>query len=148
MVATEKLNLKGMTRKAKKGKRKRQKSGLNRKLLDVAIGMIRKSIKYKLDEASGIFLEAPTQQLKPTQRCNECWELTPKTLNDRVHICQHYGHTEDRDVNSAQVCLTRARGQEMASLDGESRSSTDCGSMKQLWVKKRLVSDATSCSAG
>lgn len=83
LVATEKLNLKGMTRKAKKGKRKRQKSGLNRKLLDVAIGMIRESIKYKLDEAGGVFLEAPTQQLKPTQRCNKCWELTPKTLNDR-----------------------------------------------------------------
>ena len=33
LFATEKLNLKGMTRKAKKGKRKRQKSELNRKLL-------------------------------------------------------------------------------------------------------------------
>ena len=33
-IATEKLNLKGMTRKSK-GKRKKQKSGLNRSLLDV-----------------------------------------------------------------------------------------------------------------
>ena len=32
-IATEKLNLKGMTRKSK-GKQKRQKSGLNRSLLD------------------------------------------------------------------------------------------------------------------
>ena len=44
LVVTEKLNLKGMTRKAKKGsKRKRQKSGLNRNLLDVAIAMLRES---------------------------------------------------------------------------------------------------------
>ncbi|MEA5518598.1 transposase [Limnoraphis robusta] len=107
LVVTEKLNIKGMTRKAKKGsKRKRQKTGLNRNLLDVAIGMLRESIKYKVVEAGGIFLEAPTQQLKPTQRCNNCWELTPKTLNDRVHICSHCGHTEDRDINAAQVCLT------------------------------------------
>ncbi len=148
LVATEKLNLKGMTRKAKKGKHKRQKSGLNRKLLDVAIGMIRESIKYKLDEATGIFMEAPTQQLKSTQRCRECWELTPKTINDRVHVCQHCGHTEDRDVNSAQVCLTWARGQELASLDGKSRSSTDCGSMKQLWAKKRQKPGAPRSSAG
>ncbi len=67
--------------------------------------MIRESINYKLDEAGGIFLEAPTQQLKPTQCCRECWELTPKTLNDRVHVCSHCGHIEDRDINSAQVCL-------------------------------------------
>ncbi|WP_413160591.1 RNA-guided endonuclease InsQ/TnpB family protein [Capilliphycus salinus ALCB114379] len=138
LVATEKLNLKGMTRKAKKGsKRKRQKAGLNRNLLDVAIGMLRESIKYKVIEAGGVFLEAPTQQLKPTQRCNKCWELTPKTLNDRVHICSHCGHNEDRDINAAQVCLTWARGWEPASLDAESQSSTDCGSMKQLWTKKR-----------
>ena len=38
-VATEKLNLKNLTRKAKKGsKRKAQKTGLNRNLLDVGIG--------------------------------------------------------------------------------------------------------------
>ncbi|MEB3280070.1 MAG: transposase [Lyngbya sp.] len=115
LVATEKLNIKGMTRKAKKGsKRKRQKSGLNRNLLDVAIGMLRESIKYKVIEAGGVFLEAPTQQLKPTQRCNNCWELTPKTLADRIHHCSHCAHVEDRDVNAAQVCLTWARGLEQA----------------------------------
>jgi putative transposase len=88
LVVTEKLNLKGMTRKAKKGSnRKHQKTGLNRNLLDVAIGMLRDSIQYKVIEAGGVFLEAPTQKLKPTQRCNQCWELTPKTLSDRVHVC-------------------------------------------------------------
>ncbi|MEB3280845.1 MAG: hypothetical protein VKK42_18175 [Lyngbya sp.] len=40
-------------------------------------------------------------------------------------------------INAAQVCLTWARGLERASLDAESQSSTDCGSMKQLWAKKR-----------
>ena len=143
MVATEKLNLKGMTRKAKKGsKRKRQKTGLNRNLLDVAIGMLRESIKYKVIEAGGVFLEAPTQKIKPTQRCNNCWELTPKTLSDRVHQCSHCGHTEDRDINSDLVCLTWARGLEQASSDADSLSSTSIerkhtGSMKQLGKKKR-----------
>ncbi len=44
---------------------------------------------------------------------------------------------EDRDVNAAQVNLIWARGQELASLDAESASSTDCGSMRQLAARKR-----------
>ena len=102
LVATEQLNLKGMTRKAK-GKGKRQKSGLNRSMLDVAIGMTKDNLKYKVEEAGGIYTEAPTRTLKPTQRCAKCWETTKKTLSDRVHHCQHCGHSEDRDINAAQV---------------------------------------------
>jgi putative transposase len=74
------------------------------------------------------------------------------------------GHTEDRDINSAQVCLTWAsgqtprhprtlgnadqeRGQELSSLDVESLSSTDCGSMKQLGMKKRRKPQASALAA-
>lgn len=47
-VATEKLNIKGMTRKAKKSsKRKAQKTGFNRSILDVGMGMLRSAIEYK-----------------------------------------------------------------------------------------------------
>ena len=146
LIATEKLNLKGMTRKAKKGsKRKRQKTGLNRNLLDVGIGMLKQAIKYKATEAGAIYLEAPTRSLKPTQRCNVCWKITKKTLSDRLHVCSHprCGHTENRDVNSAQVCLTWARGQELSSETADGSSSTlspkrkSCGGMKQLAQAKR-----------
>lgn len=119
LIATEKLQIKNMTRKAKKGsKRKRQKAGLNRSMLDVGIGMLKGAIKYKAIEAGAIYLEAPTRSLKPTQRCAKCWEITKKTLSDRLHVCSNTecGHTEDRDINSAQVCLTWARGQELSSL--------------------------------
>ncbi len=60
--------------------------------------------------------------------CNKCWFLTPKTWSDRVHVCSDCGHREDRDINSAQVCLTGTWGQELSSLDVESPSSTDGGS--------------------
>ncbi len=99
--------------------------------------MTKDAVKYKVIEAVGVYLEAPTQKLKPTQRCAKCWGTTPKTLSDRVHNCQHCGHSEDRDVNAAQVILTWARGQELASRDAESPSSTTCGSMKQLGALKR-----------
>ncbi|MGF1478366.1 MAG: RNA-guided endonuclease InsQ/TnpB family protein [Cyanophyceae cyanobacterium] len=133
LVAGEQLNVKGMTRK---GKRK-CKRGLNRSILEVGFGTIGGLLDYKLKEAGGIYLESSTRTLKPTQRCAKCWKLTPKSLSDRVHVCQHCQHTEDRDINAAQVNLAWARGQELSSLSVESPSSTDCGSMKQLGALKR-----------
>ncbi len=76
--------------------------------------MTKNVIKYKVLEAKGVYLEAPTQKLKPTQRCAKCWDTTKKTSRLRVHVCQHCGHQEDRDVNAAQVMLAWARGQELA----------------------------------
>jgi len=137
LVAGEQLNVRGMTRKGKK--QKRQKAGLNRSILDVGFGMIGDMIAYKQAEAGGFYVESPTKTLKPTQRCAKCWELTPKTLANRVHICSNPAcqHTCDRDINAAQVNLIWARGKELASLGAESPSSTSCGSMKQLGAKKR-----------
>ncbi len=83
--------------------------------------MTKDAIKYKVIEAGGVYLEAPTQKLKPTQRCAKCWKTTKKTLSERVHVCQHCGHQEDRDINAAQVMLAWARGQELSSLDGSRR---------------------------
>jgi putative transposase len=134
LVAGEKLNVKSMTARAKKGKRKGQKSGLNRSILDVGFGMIGQMLEYKLAEAGGFYVESPTRTLKATQRCAKCWELTPKTLADRVHICSNpkCNHIEDRDVNAAQVNIAWVRGQELSSTYAESPSSTSCGSMRQL----------------
>jgi len=39
--------------------------------------------KYKAGEAGSIWLEAPTQSLKPTQRCAKCWHAEPKKLSER-----------------------------------------------------------------
>ncbi|PPT06598.1 Mobile element protein [Geitlerinema sp. FC II] len=135
LIAGEKLEVRNMTRKGKK--RKRQKAGLNRSILETGFGTIGDLLSYKSAEAGGFYVESPTRQVKPTQRCAKCWELTPKTLSDRVHRCQHCGHVEDRDVNAAQVNLIWARGREPSSLDADAPSTTDCGSMKQLGRLKR-----------
>jgi len=48
----EKLNIKNMTRKAKSDSiRKAQKTGRNRSILDVGMGILRSAIEYKLVEA-------------------------------------------------------------------------------------------------
>ena len=101
LVGGEQLNIKGMTAKAKKGKRTKAKAGLNRSILEVGFSMIGEMLNYKLAEAGGFYIESPTRTLKPTQRCAKCWKLTPKTLADRMHICCHCSHTEDRDINAA-----------------------------------------------
>ena len=150
LVATEKLNLKGMTRKGKKGsKRKQQKTGLNRSILSVGIGMLRSAIEYKLGEANGLFVEVPTQKVKPSQTCPNCGHQQKKTLEQRVHDCPQCGYKADspaetlreRDVAAAQVMLNWARGWEPASLDGDgtstSTSPTYCGGMYKLGQAKR-----------
>ena len=135
LVATEKLNLKGMTRKAKK--RKRQKTGLNRSLLDAGIGNLKSLIQYKATEAGGFYIEVPTRKLKPSQTCPNCGHQKKKALSERIHNCEQCGYTCDRDVGAAMVMLNYARGLERSSLDVESPSSTSCGSMRQLGALKR-----------
>jgi putative transposase len=158
MVATEKLTLKNMTRKAKKGsKRKRQKTGLNRSILDVGMGMLRSAIEYKLAEANGIFIEIPTQKVKPSQTCPNCGHQQKKDLSEREHLCSKCGYQADRDVAAAQVMLSWALGTSVLSR-GESGSTSiptvksgcnraevssacvapsNCGGFKQLVSTKR-----------
>lgn len=137
LVATEKLNIKNMTRKPKKGsKRKAQKTGRNRSMLDVSMGALRSVIEYKLTEAGGIFVEVPTVKVKPSQTCPSCGIQKKKELSERVHNCP-CGLIIDRDVAAARVMLNWARGMERASLNVDGSSSTSCGSMKQLAQMKR-----------
>ncbi len=124
LVATETLNVKNMTASSKKGKRKRQKTGLNRSILDVGFGMLRSAIKYKVEEAGGNFLEVPAQKVKPSQTCPKCLAQKKKELSERVHQCEKCGYTSDRDVASALVCLNYAKGLGTSLSDVDASSST------------------------
>ncbi len=133
LVATEELQVKNMTRKAKKGKRRRtrgastrgtrathslQKTGLNRSILDVGFGMLRQAIKYKVIESGGVFVDVPTKKIKPSQTCPQCGTQKPKSLDERIHQCD-CGCTLDRDVASAVVCLNYALGLGTSLKDGD-----------------------------
>ena len=145
LVVGEKLSLKNMTRKAKKGKRKRQKSGLNRSILDTGMSMISKMLAYKEEEAGGMYLESPTRTLKLTQRCHNCWKVKPKTLSERIHSC-NCGVACGRDENAAKVNLKWALGtnvqgsqttQNRGCRTSTSKPSTHTGGWKQVQQKKR-----------
>jgi putative transposase len=142
MVATEKLNIKGMTRKASRGsKRQRQKTGLNRSILDTGWGLLRGLIEYKLVECDGVFVEVPTQKVKPSQTCPNCGHQEPKTLDQRTHECKQCGYTDDRDVAAAKVMLSWALGTNVLNRGGESSTSIpaskQCGGFKQLSSVRR-----------
>jgi len=139
LVATETLNVKNMTAKAKKGKRKRQKTGLNRSILDVGFGMLRSAIKYKVEEAGGFFIEVPAKKVKPSQTCPKCLAQKKKELSERVHQCEKCGYTSDRDVASALVCLNWALGTSVLDAEPKALAKTpkQCGGFSQLSAMKR-----------
>ncbi|GET39695.1 putative transposase IS891/IS1136/IS1341 family protein [Microseira wollei NIES-4236] len=140
LVVTEELNLKGMTAKAKKGsKRKTQKTGLNRSMLDVGIGELTKTIEYKLQEAGGFLIKVPTKKVKPSQTCPNCGHQRKKDLSLREHHCSECSYTDDRDVAAAKVMLSWALGTN--ALNRGSCTSTSIpqatGGWRQVWETKR-----------
>jgi putative transposase len=152
LIATEELEVSKMTRKSKKA-RKAQKSGLNKSILDVGFRMLTSAIKYKLEEAGGVFAQVPTKKIKPSQRCPGCGHCQPKTLVDRVHTCE-CGVTLDRDIAAALVCLLWVLGKlpgdgialdkrGVLSATASTRERKSCGSMRQLGAKKRQKSQST-----
>ena len=113
VLATEQLRSQNMSRSAKgtveaPGRRVRQKAGLNREMLSAGFGMAQQMLAYKAEDAGMRLHLSNTRQLKPSQRCSACWELVPKTLADRMHVCPHCGHVMPRDRNSALVVLIDA----------------------------------------
>ena len=139
LVATETLQVKNMTAKAKKGKRKRQKTGLNRSILDVGFGMLRSAIRYKVEEAGGFFIEVPAQKIKPSQTCPKCLAQKKKELSERIHQCEKCGYTADRDVASALVCLNWALGTSVLDVEHKAKAKApkQCGGFSQLSARKR-----------
>jgi len=92
----------------KPGRIFKQKAGLNREILSAGLGMAHQMLAYKAVAAGMRLHMSNTCQLKPSQRCSECWEIVPKTLAQREHVSPHCGHTVQRDQNSALVVLIDA----------------------------------------
>ncbi|YAF99038.1 MAG: RNA-guided endonuclease InsQ/TnpB family protein (plasmid) [Nodularia sp. CChRGM 3473] len=150
-VVTEQLEVKNMSAKAKKGKCKKQKTGLNKSILDVGMGMIKQSLKAKLDDIVGVFVEAPTKKIKPSQTCPKCGHQAKKTLDQRLHICSNCNYTQQRDIAASEVMLLwhsnqlPGFGTNLVGADDSSstsRTRKTAGSMKKLGQKKRQKSQA------
>ena len=80
------------------------KAGLNTAILDSAPAQFLGLLRYKAAEAGVVYAEAPTQSLKPSQRCHACGAVGKKPLRERWHTCP-CGASCGRDVHSALVVL-------------------------------------------
>lgn len=151
---TEQLNTKGMTRKAKRGsKRKKQKAGLNKSILSVGFGTLNKMLTYKIESKGGLMIMLPTKDIKPSQRCPKCGAVHKEwaELSNRHHLCLCCGFDVPRDAGSAMVMynvVTKAQPGLGTNLDSlgclSSTSKTgkrkNTGSMKQLGQVRRQKS--------
>jgi putative transposase len=114
LIAVEALSVQEMT---KSGGSK--KKGLNREILSTAPAQFHQILKSKAEEAGIIWIEIPTQVVKPSQTCYQCKIQKKKALSERWHQCT-CGASCDRDENSARVILNHAlaqvSGQELAEV--------------------------------
>ncbi len=70
----------------------------------VGEGAFHRLLKYKAEEAGAWAMEAPTQQVKPSQTCHACGRQEKKPLGQRRHECP-CGASCSRDENAARVLL-------------------------------------------
>lgn len=102
-IVVEDLQLANMVRSARRTNTDprtnvTQKRGLNRSLLDVAIGDLYSKLDYKAERAGGRVIRVNPRNT--SQTCSGCSVIVPKTLSQRRHVCT-CGVDLDRDHNAA-----------------------------------------------
>ena len=111
-IAVEDLDIKAMTSSAAgtsacPGRQVKQKTGLNRSILDQNWGTFIMQLDYKAASAGGQLVRVDPKYT--TQRCSNCGGLpiTKLTLKDRWYHCTHCGYGDDRDVNASKNVLLK-----------------------------------------
>lgn len=110
-VVLESLNIKSMTASAKgtlakPGRRVRQKSGLNRSILNQGWHIFETLLAYKLEQRGGHLCKVPAHFTSLT--CAECGAVDRKSRKSQARfICHHCGHAANADTNAAINILRR-----------------------------------------
>ena len=124
LVCIEDLQVKNMSRSSKgnreqHGKRVKQKSGLNRAILDQGWGEFRRQLDYKVQWNGGILLAVPPQHT--SQTCPACGHVSKENRQTQAKfLCSDCGYENHADVVGAINVLERgyrllARGESVQS---------------------------------
>lgn len=114
VIAIEDLNIAGMARSAKgtvakPGRNVRAKSGLNRAVMDAALGEFRRQLEYKTTRA-GKTLVVIDRWYPSSKTCSACGHLLEKlSLSTRAWTCPGCRTRHDRDINAAKNILAAGR---------------------------------------
>jgi putative transposase len=110
-VIIEALNIENMTKSArgskeKSGKKVKQKSGLNRAILDAGWGMFSSQLDYKLAERGGELVKVIPNGT--SQTCPECGHCEAGNRPNRdTFLCLKCRHTEHADTAASKVIKQR-----------------------------------------
>ncbi|MHB8562875.1 MAG: RNA-guided endonuclease InsQ/TnpB family protein [Acidiferrobacteraceae bacterium] len=120
-IGTEALAVKNMVHRGGA-----HKKGLNREIHAASPAAFLRMTRTKAEEAGSWYEEAPTREIKPTQRCHACWALPveKKTRSERQHQCPHCSATCGRDENAARVLL-RWLEMRLAGVSGSGREPSE-----------------------
>jgi transposase len=105
-IALEDFKVANVTRAVKKGESgvqngRKRKSGLNKSLLDNAIGQFYQMVEAKGKEAGRIVKRVPAHHT--SQECNKCHHVSPDNRRSQaVFKCVKCGHTDNADRNAAR----------------------------------------------
>ncbi|MGB5446859.1 MAG: transposase [Psychromonas sp.] len=111
MIVVEDLKVVNMSKSAKgteeqQGRNVKQKSGLNRAILDQGWGEIRRQLKYKMEWQGGIFLAVPPHHT--SQTCPVCLHKDKANRTTQASfVCVECGFTENADIVGAINVLNR-----------------------------------------
>ena len=151
LVCVEDLQVRNMSRSCKgnskqHGKGVRQKSGLNRAILDQGWGEFRRQLEYKMAWAGGLFIAVPPHHTSQTCPC--CGHVAKENRQTQAtFLCVDCGHAENADVVGAINVLERGQRLLACGEDGSCRcrkTPTKPASVKQepTEVTMREVSHA------
>jgi putative transposase len=108
-VSMENLQVKNMSKSSKgnsevHGRMVKQKSGLNRRILDQGWGEFRRQIEYKLSWNGGIFVAVPPHYT--SQKCPKCGHTSKENrLTQAKFLCVSCTYEENADVVGAMNIL-------------------------------------------
>lgn len=116
-VAIEDTKIKNMTRRPKaklsadgthyEHNQARAKAGLNRALLDRAIGQFRTMLKDKVEARSNEFHTPPAPRTSIT--CSACGTVDPQSRRSQSEfLCVHCGHADNADHNASKNIASKA----------------------------------------
>ncbi len=113
LIAVENLKLRNMTRSAKgtvenPGKNVKQKSGLNRSMLDLGVGSFFSMLEYKAEYYGRNFVKVDPKYT--SQTCHQCNHRSKENRKTQSQFaCVKCGHTANADYNAACNILQAGR---------------------------------------
>jgi putative transposase len=146
VVVVEDLNVSGMTASAKGSGYWHAKAGLNRAILDVAPGELRRQLGYKCSWYGSALVEAG-RWYPSSKICSGCgWRKPSLPLSERTFICEACGLVIDRDLNAALNLAALVRAEVTGTASSSGNRPAKCSAYAQ-GEERSMGSVSPRCSS-